>query len=120
MFWHHQWEFSGNSWLWIGLPENSRLNAFQGGSLGDYILGGSFIALPLNDRSCRSMPTPNTYPSGLAPGPAAYGESDLVSGRWPAIHVRRLRHSKSVAATQLPLLPVANNSNFLVDSVRTF
>ncbi len=119
LFWHHQWEFGANSWLWIGLPENSRLNAFQGGSLGDYILGGSFIA-PLNDALSLYANAQYMHPSS-SPGPAAYGESTWYLAVGLQFTFGGYARSKNVNGNSwLPLLPVANNGNFLVDSVRTF
>ncbi|HEX4148370.1 MAG TPA: DUF6666 family protein, partial [Pirellulales bacterium] len=57
VFWHHKWvQLGGDSWMYVGLPDRSRLNqdptntnpAGAGGSLGEFILGTNWL-LPLND-----------------------------------------------------------------------
>ena len=44
LFWHHKYDFGADSWLWVGIPQDSRLNSVLGGNLGDFLVGGSVIA----------------------------------------------------------------------------
>ena len=119
LFWHHQWEYGGDSWIWIGLPQSDRLNQFAGGSLGDYLIGGSYIA-PLNDHLSLYANTQYMHASA-APGPSGYGDASWYIAVGVQYTVGGNARAKTVAGNSwLPLLPVANNGNFLVDSVRTF
>lgn len=113
-FWHHKWQaFGPDTWLWVGVPEGDRLAG--GGSLGDYVVGTS-ASLPLNNviavytvltymhQSARPSPTASeeeawNFTIGLSFYPGRNARSSTVAGRcW------------------MPMMPVANNGYFMVDT----
>jgi hypothetical protein len=113
-FWHHKWKARGpDTSVWVGMPEKNRLSG--GGSLGDYIVGIS-AQLPLSDwvavynvlsyMHASSHPSPSgseenawNFTMGLAFYPTRSARSNTVAGQcW------------------MPLMPVANNGYFLVDT----
>ena len=119
LFWHHKWELGADSWFWVGIPQSDRLNQIAGGSLGDFLVGGSVIA-PLNDyvslygnmQYMHPSAGPGSIGSGDASWYVAFGLQYTVGGN---------ACTRTVAGScWMPLLPVANNGNFLVDAVRTF
>ncbi len=119
LFWHHKWNFAADSWLWVGIPQSTRLNPFAGGSLGDWLIGGSVIA-PLNEWASlyanAQYMHPSAAPSSIAAGEAswyvAFGVQFSLGGR--------ARSDTVMGRRWMPLLPVANNGNFLVDQTRLF
>ena len=119
LFWHHKWALGADGWVWIGLPENDRLNQFAGGSLGDFIIGSSMTA-PLNDYVSLYANTQYMHPSA-SPGSIASGDASWYIAVGVQYTVGGGALAKNVGGNSwLPLMPVANNGNFLVDSVRTF
>jgi hypothetical protein len=117
-FWHHKYEFGGDSWVWFGLPQDSRLNGNLGGNLGDFLVGGSVIA-PLTDYLALYGNMQYMHPSAT-PGAVADSESSWYVAFGLQYYIGGNARTSTVAGNcWLPLLPVANNGNFLVDSVRT-
>jgi hypothetical protein len=115
LFWHHKWELGADSWIWIGLPENDRLNTFQGGSLGNLLIGGSTIA-PLNDAVALYANWQYMHPSA-SPGPPASGEASWYVAFGLQFYIGGRARTDTVSGNRwMPLLPVANNGNFLVDA----
>jgi hypothetical protein len=117
-FWHHKWSFKADSWIWLGIPQDSRLDPFEGGNLGDLLIGGSIIA-PLNDNVSLYANMQYMHPSST-PGNDAYGEA----GWYVAFGLQYYLGGNAVSSTVagncwLPYLPLANNGNFLVDASRT-
>jgi len=112
-FWHHKWEFGGDTWIWAGLPEQDRLSG--GGSLGDFLFGGMFTA-PLNDYVGIYANAQYMHPSAT-PGPTASTEESWNISMGVQYYIGGHARTKTVAGNcWLPLMPVANNGNFLVDS----
>lgn len=118
-FWHHKWEAYGpETWISFGVPEADRL--VGEGSLGDYVVSASALC-PLNDVAAVDASVSYMHPSGHA-GPAT-----AVEDTWNyvvAISIYRGRNARSstVAGDRwMPLMPLANNGNFLVDvsSIKT-
>ncbi len=117
VFWHHKWDYGADSWFWVGVPQDTRLNPFAGGSLGDFLIGGSIIA-PLNDYTALYSNLQYMHPSAAA-GPPASGEASwYVSFGLQFYLGGRARTDTVVGNHWLPLMPVANNGNFLVDAAR--
>jgi hypothetical protein len=118
VFWHYKWSLDGaDTMIWVGVPEHDRMS--KQGSLGDYLAGAQAI-VPLSDRV--SVYTLATYmhPSSR-PGPSgAVDEAwNFTIGLW--FYPGRNARSKTVAGQcWLPLVPVANNGYFLVDTNRTY
>lgn len=129
LFWHHKWLlFGGDSWMYVGVPQQSRLPettfpAGTGGSLGEFILGANWMA-PLND--CVSLYANTVYmkPSAHA-GTQPNGAEAAAQEFWNisfglAIYPQRAARSTTVGGRQwMPYMPLANNGNFFVDTTRT-
>jgi hypothetical protein len=117
-YWHHKWWDCGpDTWLWLGLPENNRV---QGpGSLGDFIIGWIGEA-PLSDRI--SIYGNVTY---MAPS-SGVGLQGVAEETWNvsfgvAFYLGGNSRSSTVAGNcWMPALPVANNGTFLVDEGARF
>ncbi|HEY1600118.1 MAG TPA: DUF6666 family protein [Pirellulales bacterium] len=115
---HHKWQAGGpDTWFWIGRPEQSRLT--RDGSLGDYLAGASATA-PLNDRVSLFALATYMHPS------AAPGALGSIEDAWNftiglAFFPKPNARSSTVAGRcWMPLMPVANNGYFLVDTNRPF
>jgi hypothetical protein len=117
LFWHHKWEMGADSWFWVGVPQDSRLDHSLGGSLGDFLVGGSVIA-PLNDYLSLYGNMQYMHPSAR-PGSVADGESSWYVAFGLQYYIGGTARTSTVGGNcWLPLLPVANNGNFLVDAAR--
>ncbi len=115
LFWHHKWELGADSWLWVGVPQDSRLNPFLRGNLGDFLVGGSVIA-PLDDYVSLYGNFQYMHPSAQ-PGSVADGESAWYVSFGLQYTIGGHARTSTVAGNcWLPLMPVANNGNFLVDT----
>ncbi len=128
VFWHHKWLlFGGDSWGYVGVPQQSRLPessspAGTGGSLGEFILGSNWL-VPLSD--CVSMYANTAYMKPSAHAGTQNGATAAAQEFWNisvglAIYPQRAARSTSVAGRQwMPYMPMANNGNFFVDTTRT-
>jgi hypothetical protein len=118
VFWHHKWGLGGaDTSIWVGVPEHDRLGG--NGSLGDYLIGLS-ANVPLNDRVALYTLVTYMHPSA-APGPAGSQEDAWNFTVGLALYPARNARSNTVAGQcWMPMLPVANNGLFLVDTNRTF
>ena len=117
IFWHHKWQQGADSWLWIGVPDATRLSPFAGGSLGDLLLGGSIVA-PISQSWSLYSNVQYMHPSAQ-PGPLAAAESSWYVAFGLQFTFGGAARSETVAGNNwLPLMAVANNGNFLVDSAR--
>ena len=115
LYWHHKFGEEGmDGWMWVGAADDERLNTVAGGSLIDFTLG-VFLQAPIGERTALYGGAQYAKPSaaqgiigsledsvdvffGLAWYPGGWAKSSNVAGRkW------------------MPLMPVANNSLFLVD-----
>ncbi len=117
LFWHHKWMFGADTWLSTGVPERDRLAG--GGSLGEYLVSAS-ASIPLNQRITLYTLVSYMRPSA-APGPAAATEDawNFTVGMafYPGCNAR----TATVAGDcWSPLLPVASNGTFLVDSNQNY
>ncbi len=117
-FWHHKWRPGGaDSWLWIGVPDAARLSPYAGGSLGNLLLGGSIVA-PISQSWSLYSNMQYMHPSAGV-GPLAANESSWYLAFGLQFTFGGAARSATVAGKNwLPLMPVANNGNFLVDSAR--
>ncbi len=115
-YWHHKWSRGGgDTWLAIGLPEQTRLA--DGGSLGDYI-ANALANLPLNDRVALYASVTYMHPSASA-GPQGSEENAWNFTVGLAFYPGANARSSTVAGQcWAPQLPVASNGSFLVDTNR--
>ena len=117
-YWHYKWSEGGaDTWLWVGVPENDRLN--RNGSLGDYTVG-LLANVPLNDRAALYALVTYMHPSASA-GPAGAEEDAWNFSIGVYLFPGRNARSSTVAGQcWMPQLPVANNGYFLVDTNHWF
>jgi hypothetical protein len=113
-YWHHKWSAGGpDTWLSVGLPAYDRL--VGGGSVGDYLVTAS-ANCPLNDAV--SIYSSVTYMhQSAAPGPAGADDEAWNFTVGLMIYPMRNARTSTVAGQRwMPLLPVADNGSFLVDT----
>ena len=112
LFWHHKFDQGADSWLFIGLPERERLDG--DGSLYDWTIGANF-QVPLNDTLALYANGAYIHPSAAA-GVLASTDSGYNVGLGIVWYFGQHARSGSInGACGLPYMPVANNTNFLVD-----
>jgi hypothetical protein len=119
LFWHHKFvSTSADSWLYIGIPDHKRLDQspppWGGGSLGDWTIGASLIA-PLSDRLALYANGSYMHPSASAGPYASFDAAYDVSMGVAWYFGGHARSSGLQGKTAFPYMPVANNTNFLVD-----
>jgi hypothetical protein len=115
LYWHHKWSFGADTTIWVGIPEQDQLGG--SGSLGEYIAGAS-ANVPLNHRwSLFTLITymhPSSRPSMDGSEEEAWNFTIGVSLTWG-----RETCSETVAGhAWMPLMPLANNGYFFVDTNR--
>ena len=117
LFWHHKFDQGADSWLWVGRPDPHRLSG--PGSLGDFIIGGN-VNIPVSERFAVYTNLAYMHPSAK-PGPAAAREDAFSISVGIAFYPGWNARSRTVAGQcWMPLMPVANNGNFFVDSSSSF
>ena len=115
-FWHHKWKARGpDTSVWVGMPEKDRLSG--GGSLGDYLVGVS-ANLPLSDWVAVYNVLHVHARASVASQPHRIGRERLELYDGPGLLSDRVRARSNTVAGQcwMPLMPVANNGYFLVDT----
>lgn len=117
LFWHHKFCSGADSWLYVGIPERSALTG--DGSLGQWMVGAN-VQVPLSDRLALYANGSYFRPTASAGGDAAMSQGyDVSMGvAWYFGH-RAVNHAIN-GDCGLPYMPVANNSNFLVDQNFSF
>ena len=120
-FWHHTFNSGANMWLSFGLPEQTRLaldangNVVGDGSLYDWTLGAIFL-VPISNTLALYANGEYMHPSATASGIASTEEGYSI-GFGLAIYPAGNARTRTVAGNcWMPVLPVANNSNFLINS----
>jgi hypothetical protein len=113
LYWHHKWSFGADTTIWVGIPEQDRLGG--SGSLGEYIAGAS-ANVPLNHRwSLYTLITymhPSSRPSTAGSEEEEWNFTIGLSLTWG-----RDSHSDTVTGNAwMPLMPLANNGYFFVDT----
>lgn len=113
LFWRHFFDNCAETMVWVGLPYKESL-MFHGKRAGQYIVGGSFRVPLIGSLSIEGR--------GMYMGPT----SNRSSTRFPNDNVNisiGLTYAFGTAAGcccnawhTRPYMPIANNSNFLVDS----
>jgi hypothetical protein len=115
VFWHHKFcESCADSWLWVGIPDHGRLDPLEDGSLGDWTIGAA-VQVPLSRRVALYANGSYMHPS------AAAGEIGSQETFWDVsmgvawYFGGNARSCAINGKCWTPWLPVANNSNFLVE-----
>jgi hypothetical protein len=112
LFWHHKFDAGADSWLWVGVPERDRLSG--AGSLGDWIVGAN-VQVPLSEKIALYGNAQYMHPSQAA-GPQAALDSTWNVGAGIMWYLGGHARSESLnGKCWTSYLPMANNSNFLVD-----
>lgn len=112
-FWNYQWEFGTSTSLWVGLPEQTRITGNE--SLGDYIAGVR-VDTPLSHRFSTYASVTYMHPSASA-GPAGAAEDEWSFAVGVAFYPGRNARMPTISGARgVPLLPVATNGLFMVDT----
>lgn len=118
VFWKHWFPCGSDATVYVGMTDNSR-HGLGGGSLGSWIVGGSFH-VPLCDHWAVFGDVTYMRPSApLGNGDASFQNSYNVSVGFAFYPCTCLRQRSSCNRGWLPVLPVANNGSFLVNSPLT-
>jgi hypothetical protein len=119
LFWHHKFACTAaDTWVWFGVPDHGRIyqgtSAGSGGSLLDWTVG--FAAqVPLSDRVALYANGSYAHPSASA---GYYASIDQAYDVGIGIAWYFGGHARSCSLSGkgfIPYMPVANNSNFLVE-----
>jgi len=114
LFWHHKFCSGADSYLWVGVPDHGRLDTTEGGSLIDWTFGAS-VQVPLTCKLALYANGAYFHPSAAA-GATAAVESGYDVGMGLVWYFGGGARSCAINGKCAdPYMPVANNSNFLVD-----
>jgi hypothetical protein len=112
LFWHHKFDSGADSRLWIGMPEQRRIEGSS--SLGDWIIGAN-IEAPISESWALYGNAEYVHPSAAA-GMTASMEATWNVGAGVVWYFGGRAKCQSLNGPNwMPYLPVANNSTFLVD-----
>jgi len=115
LFWHHKFDQGADSYIWVGVPDFQSKLGDLGGSLGDYIVGG-MVTAPISDYLALYSNVQYMHPSAH-PGVDASMEETWDIGFGLAWYPGGNARTKTVSGSCFsPLLNVANNGSFMVDS----
>jgi len=113
LFWHHKFEQGADSSVWVGVPDHTKLGGT--GSLGDFIAGCTFN-VPISDYAALYSNAQYMHPSSR-PGELGSSEDTWNVGFGIAFYVGGNARTRTVAGScWSPLMNVANNGTFMVDS----
>jgi hypothetical protein len=117
VFTHHKWQFGADTSFWVGAPLGNRLR--DGASLGSFIAGARGD-LPLS--TSMSIYTVVTYMRpAVGAGPAGGQQDEWSFAVGLALFPRHDSRTPTVAREGWsPLLPVASNGTFFVDSSKYY
>jgi hypothetical protein len=111
-FWHHNYDSGADSWMWMGFPDDEKLG---GGRLGELTLGMT-LNVPLTEKIGLYANGQYMKPTAGA-GPVASIEVAYSIGFGLAFYPHGSSKTSNVAGNcWMPVLPVANNGSFLVDT----
>lgn len=112
IFWHHKYVQGADSWFYLGLPTAKKLGGL--GTLGSLIMGGS-AQVPISRQLAIYANAMYMWPSA-SPGPTAATQDAYNVSVGLAWYPGRNARTRTInGGCWLPYLPLANNSNFLVD-----
>ncbi len=115
LFWHHKFSSTGaDSYFWVGVPERGRLGPEAGSSLGDMTIGVT-LQSPLSEKLILYANGSYFRPSDSAGAVAAADNAwDVCIGLMWYFGGNAVSHTIN-GTCWMPYMPMANNSNFLVD-----
>jgi hypothetical protein len=117
LFWHHKFCSGADSYLYIGIPDHGRLDG--DGSLIDWTVGAS-VQVPLSESLALYANGAYFHPSASA-GDGAAVESGYNVGMGIVWHFGGCARNHAINGKCAdPYMPVANNSNFLVEQSHPF
>jgi len=112
-YWHHNYDSGADSWVWMGFLEDDAVAGL--GHLGSYTVGVT-VQVPLTDRVALYADGQYMRPAASA-GPIAAQEEAFSVGFGLAFFPYGNAKNRSVAGScWMPVLPVANNGSFLVNT----
>lgn len=112
-YWHHKYDFGGDTWLYAGVPMGNRL--FPGsGTLGSWIIGGTGLA-PLSDSLSLYGNFAYMSPSASAGPPGSFDENMYVGIGLVWYPGCNSRSCTVGGRTWMPQLPVVNAGTMLID-----
>lgn len=117
VFWHHKFACTAaDSWLWFGIPDHGRMNQTPegGGSLGDWTIGAA-VQVPLSDRLAVYANGSYMHPSAAAGYYASIDNTYDLSVGVAWYFGGHARSCSLFGKGFIPYMPLANNSNFLVE-----
>lgn len=113
LFWHRNYECGADSYLWLGLPDHNRVSG--AGGLGA-VTFGALVTAPINDRWAIYSEVEYMAPSSRSGNFGGREETYNLSwglAFYPGCNAR----NRTVAGNcSSPLIPVANNGTFLIDT----
>jgi hypothetical protein len=117
LFWHHKWVFGPDTSVWVGAPLGDRLK--DGASLGSFIAGARGD-LPLN--TWMAINTVVTYMRpAVGAGPAGGQQDEWSFYIGLTLYPRHDSRTPTVAREGWsPLMPIASNGTFFVDSSKYY
>ena len=114
LFWHHNFDAGADSWLWFGVLEKEDVTS-AGGQLGEFTAGIT-LQVPLTERTAIYATGQYMRPSATPAAGAAIEDAYSI-GFGVVFFPRGQSRTHTVAGERwMPYLPVANHSNFLVDT----
>lgn len=118
LFWHHKFAQSqSDSWIYIGVPERTRLDGTQNGSLGEFVAGGSLL-VPMSDRTSVYIDTTYMKASADAGVPGFQEDSYHLGAGLVFTWGGQNRGYGFTDQRWRPVMPIANNGSMLVDFAR--
>jgi hypothetical protein len=113
LFWHHNYESGADSWLWMGVLDKDRLNGQ--GSLGSFTIGAK-VEVPLSERVALYGEAQYMRPSSEAGPGASVQDAFSVGFGLEFFPNGSAKNPTAAGRCSMPVLPLANNGTFLVDS----
>jgi len=111
LFWHHHFESKADGFLWVGLTQDDRLSGDH--SLYNCLFGAS-VEVPLSSRLTLYGIGQYVHPTSSA-GTVASIEEGFNVGMGIAWYFGQNARNRTVHGAYGPYMPLANNSNFLVE-----
>jgi hypothetical protein len=113
MFWHHKFDAGADSNVWIGIPERVQLDWYDFPL--DWTIGAN-VQVPLSKRLALYANASYSHPSERAGSLVSSIVSTYDVGMGVVWYFGGKAHSDAInGSCSSPYMPVANNSNFLVD-----
>ena len=113
IFWHHNFQSGADGWFWLGVPEKENIGGE--GRLGEFTVGAT-MNVPVTQRMALYATGEYMKPAASA-GLAGSVENAYTIGFGLAFFPRGCARNRNVGGDRwTPYMPLANNSNFLIDT----